>query len=174
MCALRPLTGDTADEALSTDAAHPRRDLVYATLGTVYNHPRLLADIIEALADEPLDLVVTTGGQPYEGPVPTNTRVEPWIPQSAILPRCAAVVTHGGYGTVSATLGHGLPMVLLPISADQPINAQRVSPVPAPASPSSPTTDHQRRSWCRDPPRARRSNSPSDRPPTRRRRPAST
>ena len=43
-----------------------------------------------------------------------------------MLPRCAAVVTHGGFGTVSAALAHGLPMVLLPISADQPMNAARL------------------------------------------------
>lgn len=40
-----------------------------------------------------------------------------------LLPRCDAVVTHGGYGTVTAALSHGCPFVLLPISADQPMNA---------------------------------------------------
>ena len=58
-------------------------------------------------------------------PGPANVRVESWIPQAALLPHCAAVVTHGGYGTVAAALAHGRPLVLLPISADQPANAHR-------------------------------------------------
>ena len=70
---------------------------------------------------------MTTGGRPLPGPFPPNVHVEPWIPQDAVLGCCAAVVTHGGYGTVSAALGHGCPMVMLPISADQPMNARRIS-----------------------------------------------
>ena len=42
-----------------------------------------------------------------------------------MLPRCAAVVSHGGSGTVLAALAHGLPSVLLPMGADQPENADR-------------------------------------------------
>lgn len=102
--------------------------IVYATLGTVYNSEEALATIVEAFADGPLGLVLTTGrGTPWTAPVPANVRIEPWIPQDAVLPHCAAVVTHGGYGTASAALGHGLPMVLVPISADQPLNSQRLS-----------------------------------------------
>jgi UDP:flavonoid glycosyltransferase YjiC (YdhE family) len=39
--------------------------------------------------------------------------------------RCAAVVSHGGSGTVLGALAHGLPSVLLPMGADQPWNAAR-------------------------------------------------
>jgi UDP:flavonoid glycosyltransferase YjiC (YdhE family) len=35
------------------------------------------------------------------------------------------VVNHGGYNTVSAALGAGLPLFLLPMGADQPYNAER-------------------------------------------------
>jgi UDP-N-acetylglucosamine:LPS N-acetylglucosamine transferase len=34
------------------------------------------------------------------------------------------VVTHGGFNTVQAALSRGLPMVILPIAADQHVNAQ--------------------------------------------------
>ena len=46
-----------------------------------------------------------------------------WIPQHSLLPHCDAVVTHGGYGTITAAMTHGCPLVLLPISADQHLNA---------------------------------------------------
>ena len=36
-------------------------------------------------------------------------------------------MTHGGFGTMAATLAHGVPLVMLPISADQPMNAQRAA-----------------------------------------------
>ncbi len=47
------------------------------------------------------------------------------MPQSLLFPRCDAVVCHGGTGTVMAVLGHGLPLVLAPVAADQPDNARR-------------------------------------------------
>ena len=34
-------------------------------------------------------------------------------------------MNHGGYGTVSAALGAGLPLFLLPMGADQPYNTER-------------------------------------------------
>jgi UDP:flavonoid glycosyltransferase YjiC (YdhE family) len=104
-----------------------RDPIVYATLGTVHRGPDALATIIDAVAPEPVQLVVTTGGldPAVFGRLPRNVRVESWVPQAVLLPHCAAVVTHGGYGTVAAALAHGRPLVLLPISADQPGNAAR-------------------------------------------------
>jgi hypothetical protein len=125
---LRPPPADQGAIAPAWFADVVGRDpVVYATLGTVYNSAELLAAIVTALAYEPVELVVTTGGRELPGPFPPNVHVEPWIPQDAVLPQCSAVITHGGYGTVSAALGHGLAMVLLPISADQPMNAARLA-----------------------------------------------
>jgi len=47
------------------------------------------------------------------------------VPQARILERASVVVNHGGYGTVSAALGAGLPLFLLPMGADQPYNTER-------------------------------------------------
>jgi len=38
---------------------------------------------------------------------------------------CDAVLSHGGSGTVSTALDHGLPLVNVPIGADQFVNAER-------------------------------------------------
>ena len=48
-----------------------------------------------------------------------------YLPQARILERASAVVSHGGYNTVSAALGAGLPLFLLPMGADQPYNTER-------------------------------------------------
>ena len=105
------------------------RPLVYVTLGTVMNGNiplfRLIAD---ALADEPFDVVIALGaGIPREalGEVAGNIRVGGFLPQARILERASVVVSHGGYGTVSASLGAGLPLFLLPMAADQPYNTER-------------------------------------------------
>jgi transposase-like protein len=44
-------------------------------------------------------------------------------PQHVLLPSCDLVVNQAGFSTITGALREGLPMVLLPISADQPYNA---------------------------------------------------
>ena len=58
------------------------------------------------------------------GPQPPNVHLERYIPQSLLYPHCAAVVAHGGSGTLLGALEQGLPLVLLPLGADQPANAE--------------------------------------------------
>lgn len=104
--------------------------LVYFTLGTVFplESGDLFARVLSGLSVLPIEAVVTTGRwiDPGElGPLPANVRAERFVPQSAILPRCSAVVCHGGSGTVTGALAHGLPLVTIPMGADQPLNAAR-------------------------------------------------
>jgi UDP:flavonoid glycosyltransferase YjiC (YdhE family) len=107
------------------------RPVVYATLGTVFNQaPTIFECVIESLRDKDVDLIVTVGRtlDPEEfGPQPDNVHLERYIPQSQLLPFCDAVICHGGYGTLMAALDNGLPMVFLPMSADQGLGAQRGS-----------------------------------------------
>ncbi|OZM73328.1 MGT family glycosyl transferase [Amycolatopsis antarctica] len=102
--------------------------LVYVTLGTVLNMESgdLFSRILDGLAELPVNLVATVGRQinPAElGPQPPNVRVEQFVPQHALLPHCAAVLTHGGSGSTVGALTHGVPMVMVPMGADQPMNA---------------------------------------------------
>ncbi len=55
-------------------------------------------------------------------PVPANARVERYIPQAELLPRCSAVIHHGGSGTMYGSLAHGVPQVVLPQGADNFVN----------------------------------------------------
>jgi UDP:flavonoid glycosyltransferase YjiC (YdhE family) len=50
----------------------------------------------------------------------------PFIPLSRILPRCAALVSHGGIGTIAQGLAAGIPQLLMPLAHDQPDNAARL------------------------------------------------
>jgi MGT family glycosyltransferase len=127
----RPVVFDqSGEEALPSWIRElPERPLIYATLGTAFNHTAgVLEATIEALGTEDLDLVVTVGRNrdpASVGSLPPNVRVERYVPQSLLLPHCDAVISHGGYSTVMATLDQGLPMVLTPLGADQPFHAER-------------------------------------------------
>jgi UDP:flavonoid glycosyltransferase YjiC (YdhE family) len=111
-----------------------RRPLVYVTFGSEVprtpRFPGLYRDVLQQLADLPVRVLLTIGTlrEPHElGPVPANAHVEQWIDQADVMPHASAVVCHGGFGTVRATLTAGLPLVTLPFFADQPVNAQRAA-----------------------------------------------
>ncbi|WP_343716996.1 glycosyltransferase [Inquilinus sp.] len=112
------------------DALPADRPIVYATLGTVFHLESgdLLERVVAGLRDLPVSLVVTTGREidPASlGPQPAHVRIERYVPQSLLLPRCRLMVSQAGSGGVTGALAHGVPMVLLPIGADQPANAAR-------------------------------------------------
>jgi MGT family glycosyltransferase len=77
-------------------------------------------------------LTVGAGFDPSAlGPLPENLHVEPWVAQEQVLAHAHAVVCHGGSGTMLGALGWGLPLVVMPLFADQPHNARRVQAVGA-------------------------------------------
>lgn len=49
-----------------------------------------------------------------------------YLPFSRLLPRCAALVHHGGIGTLSQALAAGIPQLVMPMAHDQHDNAERV------------------------------------------------
>jgi UDP:flavonoid glycosyltransferase YjiC (YdhE family) len=89
---------------------------VYFTLGTVFNLESgdLFERVLAGLAELEIDVVATVGAEidPAElGPLPPHVRVERFLPQSEILSRYSAVVSHAGSGSVLGALAHGLPPV---------------------------------------------------------------
>jgi len=57
-----------------------------------------------------------------------NTALFPFIPHQAVLPHASLMISHGGHGSVTAALAHGVPLVCVPgTGADQPIVAARVA-----------------------------------------------
>jgi UDP:flavonoid glycosyltransferase YjiC (YdhE family) len=120
-------SGDEDAPAWSWPA--PDAPLVYATLGTAVNtRTDILRAFVEALRDQKVNLVLTVGrnGDPEQfGPQPPNVRIERYVPQSLIFPRCDLVISHGGSNTMLGALAHGIPQVMVPIAADQPDNAER-------------------------------------------------
>jgi UDP:flavonoid glycosyltransferase YjiC (YdhE family) len=105
---------------------------VHVTQGTVDNADlsRLLRPTIEALADENVMVVATTGGptvSDLDFPVPPNTYVAEHIPHDMLLPKVDVMVTNGGYGAVQRALSAGVPLVVAGNTEDKPEVAARVA-----------------------------------------------
>jgi len=107
----------------------PRRPTVHATVGTTFTFATdVLEDIIRSLADDPLNLIITTGYNKnlrHLGQLPSNVHIEAYIPHTLLLPHCDVVITHGGAATTISSLFFGLPLVVIPLSNDQPFHAMR-------------------------------------------------
>ncbi len=57
---------------------------------------------------------------------PNNVTLLPSAPHDAVMKEVSLVVTHGGHGTVSRALWHGLPLLVMPMGRDQDDIALRV------------------------------------------------
>ncbi|MEX0659474.1 MAG: nucleotide disphospho-sugar-binding domain-containing protein [Egibacteraceae bacterium] len=88
-----------------------------------------LRRVVAALGSLPVRGLVTTGRavDPAAVPAPASVRVVRSAPHSVVLDQAAAVVTHGGHGTVVKALAAGVPVVCLPMGRDQRDNAARVT-----------------------------------------------
>jgi MGT family glycosyltransferase len=106
------------------------RPLVYVSMGTLQNQrPEIYAAIIEALDRLPVQGVVSLGRwRGGEAPPVRSERhvVVDFAPQQEVIARAAAVVTHAGMNTTIEALAAGVPLVLVPITNDQPAVAKRV------------------------------------------------
>ena len=61
------------------------------------------------------------------GPLPEDVYVEPWVPPEHVFAHAAAVLCHGGSGTTYGALAAGLPIVFVPMFADQRTNARLIA-----------------------------------------------
>jgi UDP:flavonoid glycosyltransferase YjiC (YdhE family) len=86
--------------------------------------PRLTQRVLDALAPLPVRSAVSSS-VPNLAPA-VNTVVREWLPHDLVLPGARVVITHGGHGSVLAALLHGLPVLCLPLVADQPFVSQLV------------------------------------------------
>lgn len=105
------------------------RPTVLVSMGTVFHRTAGIYEaVLEGLRDEPVNLLVAAGfdQDPRRfGRQPPNVRLESYLPLASLLPRCDLFVTHGGFNSVKESLAAGVPMVVIPISADQPYSAGR-------------------------------------------------
>lgn len=103
--------------------------VLYASLGTVFNAgPGLLRTFATALAPLAGTVVVATGAtDPADlGDLPANVVARRSVPQLQVLAQAALFVTHGGMNSVNEAMQAGVPALVVPQGADQPLVARRV------------------------------------------------
>lgn len=71
-------------------------------------------------------ILLTRFAEQVPSAMPSGVRHFDFVPLSRLLPRAAALVCHGGVGTVSQALAAGIPQLIMPLSHDQPDNAWRI------------------------------------------------
>jgi UDP:flavonoid glycosyltransferase YjiC (YdhE family) len=81
-------------------------------------------DATERLGRRALLLTRYTGHVPK---LPPTAHHESFVPLADVLPRCSALVSHGGIGTSAQGLATGVPQLTMPMGFDQPDNATRLA-----------------------------------------------
>lgn len=124
-----PVLDDPSWASATDIPSNESRPLVLVSLGSSFqNQLDQYRRIIAALADLPVDGLVTLGGvfEPGELDAPANVRIVGSASHGPLLERATILVSHCGHGSVMKALAAGVPMLCMPISREQPENAARV------------------------------------------------
>jgi UDP:flavonoid glycosyltransferase YjiC (YdhE family) len=108
--------------------------LVYVSFGTVMGGRPLSGEVYRAVIDAVAGLdarVLVTVGRDFDisrlRDVPGNVHVEAWVDQADVLAGAGLMVCHGGSGTTYGALAAGVPLVVMPMFADQFSNAKAIA-----------------------------------------------
>ena len=115
--------GATYEPPRFEDETLPR---VLLTLGSSVDHANLSGAIAGSLAEAAVNVLVTDDA-PAGHALSPRIRHIGFVPLARLLPDVDLVVSAGGTGTMLSALGAGLPLVIWPRLADQPLNAARAA-----------------------------------------------
>jgi MGT family glycosyltransferase len=127
------LITEEVDGAGDWDSPWPSDDtrpLIVITMGTMNMRQH---DVVQRAATAARScgarVLVLTGLElaPSDVEVPSDVVVRGYEPHGAVLPQASLVVTHGGIGTLMASLAAGVPTICVPLGRDQHLNATRAS-----------------------------------------------
>ncbi|KWX69745.1 macrolide family glycosyltransferase [Paenibacillus jilunlii] len=104
---------------------------IYISLGTVFNQAIDFYKLcFEAFGNTDYTIVMSVGNKtPISdlGEIPDNFIVQNYVPQTELLKHISLFITHGGMNSTHEALYNGVPLVVIPQSADQPIVAGRIA-----------------------------------------------
>ncbi|MGC4378495.1 macrolide family glycosyltransferase [Fictibacillus sp. Mic-4] len=107
------------------------KSLIYISLGTVLNQNIDFYKLcFKAFENTDHTVVMSIGNKVQRsdlGEIPKNFIVKNYVPQTELLKYTKAFITHGGMNSAHEGLYYGVPLVVIPLSADQPIIAGQVA-----------------------------------------------
>ncbi|MGE1047176.1 macrolide family glycosyltransferase [Bacillus sp. GMs2/1] len=107
--------------------------VIFISMGTVFNEqPALYEKCFEAFKDVDATVVLVVGKKinisQFEN-IPKNFKLYNYVPQLEVLQHADVFVTHGGMNSSSEALYYGVPLVVIPVTGDQPFVAKRLTEV---------------------------------------------
>ncbi|MGE7867479.1 macrolide family glycosyltransferase [Bacillus paramycoides] len=108
---------------------------IYISLGTVFNEAIDFYKLcIKAFENSDHTIVMSIGSKTKIsdlGDIPENFIVKNYVPQTELLTYSKLFITHGGMNSTHEGLSNGVPLVVIPQSADQPVIAKQVESIGA-------------------------------------------
>lgn len=100
---------------------------IYVSMGSLASvDVELMQRVTTVLAKTAHKYIVSKGPRHDQYELPENMWGNQYLPQTKIVPFMNLVITHGGNNSVTETFARGIPMIAMPIFADQFDNAQRL------------------------------------------------
>ena len=101
--------------------------LIFFSMGSLSSvNVDLMKRLINYLADSPHRFIVSKGMLGDEYDLPLNCWGDNFVPQTVVLQIVDFAIIHGGNNSLCEAFYYGKPVIVMPVSADQPDNAQRV------------------------------------------------
>ncbi|MGG1679264.1 macrolide family glycosyltransferase [Neobacillus sp. NRS-1170] len=111
------------------------KSLIYISLGTVFNQAIDFYKLcFEAFGNTDHTVVMSIGERTQIsdlGEIPINFIVKNYVPQTEVLKHTKLFITHGGMNSTNEGLYYGVPLIVIPQNADQPIIARQVANIGA-------------------------------------------
>jgi MGT family glycosyltransferase len=125
---------DRQDERMPIEKQAGQK-LIYIAVGTVYvANLDFFRACFKAFVD-PSYLVIMSVGKAVDletlGAIPANFKVAQYVPQLQVLEQADIFITHGGMNSISESVLYGVPMIVVPNTIEQAINAARVEQLSA-------------------------------------------
>ncbi|OAK46177.1 macrolide family glycosyltransferase [Bacillus wiedmannii] len=103
---------------------------IYISLGTVFNEALDFYKLcMKAFENSDHTIVMSIGNKTKIsdlGNIPKNFIVKNYVPQTKLLAYAKLFITHGGMNSTHEGLYNGIPLIVIPQSADQPVIAKQV------------------------------------------------
>jgi rhamnosyltransferase subunit B len=114
------------DDDLANFLSSGAPPVVFTSGSTLIDEQTYFSMVNEVLRLTGVRAIVLTRGDPALLAPNPRIRLRAFAPMHPLLPRCTAIVHHGGIGTAAVAFASGIPQVVTPFAHDQFDNATRI------------------------------------------------